>query len=409
MTYQYTRQRMINGISLLLILFSFTVTSAHADDCLLDTNGDGNADTNIDTDGGANSQGNNFRLACGHNASATGTGSTAVGTDSSGDGNYSTGIGRLAKGNSKSMTALGYAAGANGNVVSTTSPSSIVIGNFANIKPNSPGAIAIGATDGPDLFSSRGAEAGGENAIAIGFEAKADAPGAIALGANVVADVANTMMVGTPIRIIRDDGISQLRIIEKIAGNSVKTLFNLICDTCTPGFRFNQILPSNNTWFFRMLQSGNFSVDDPATMTKEAEFRSGGDLKIGGTLIQASSREIKTDFIELDNSEILNKIDQLPITQWSYKKDQGNVTHIGPMAEDFYALFDVGLNNKGLSSVDTAGVALAAIKALKSENDQLKIRISELESQSSQLAELKQLVTQLVNAKSETRIAQISY
>ena len=408
MRHQLIRRHIFKCSSFLILLFSFSITSVNAYDCLLDTNSDGNADTNADTDGGANAPGQ-FRLGCGNNASATGIGSSAVGTDSSANGNYSTAMGRLAKSDSKSVTSLGYAAGANGNVTNTTSPHSVVIGNWANIKPNSPGAIAIGATDGPDLFTSRGAEAGGENAIAIGFEAKADAPGAIALGPNVVADVANTMFVGTPIRVIRDDGISQVRIIEKIPGNSVQTLFNLICDTCTPGFRFNQVLPSNNTWFFRMLQSGNFSVDDPATMAKEAEFRSGGDLKIGGTLIQASSREIKTDFVELDHSDILNKIDQLSVTQWSYKKDQGKINHIGPMAEEFYALFDVGLDNKGLSSVDTAGVALAAIKALKSENDQLKKRISDLESHSAELSELKTLVTQLINKNTELEIAQVSY
>lgn len=38
---------------------------AHADDCILDTNDDGNADSNTDTDGGADSAGSDSRLACG--------------------------------------------------------------------------------------------------------------------------------------------------------------------------------------------------------------------------------------------------------------------------------------------------------------------------------------------------------
>ena len=332
---------------LLLIMLAVSSGVAQAYDCLLDTSGDGNADTNVDTTSSASSNNSSARVACGNNATA-GLSATAVGNSASATGNQSLALGRV----------------------------TLASANFST---------------------------------AIGSNAQATAAGAIALGANVVASKPNTMTVGVPIELIRNDGTTQVKINEKFSGNSVKTLFNLICDTCTPGFRFNQVLPSNQTWFFRMHQTGNFSVDDPATMTKEAEFRSGGDLKIGGTLIQASSREIKTDFVELDNSVILEKIDQLPVTQWSYKKDEGTINHIGPMAEDFYALFDVGLDNKGLSSVDTAGVALAAIKALKSENDQLKSRISDLESQSAELSDLKALVTRLINKESGTRIARISF
>jgi hypothetical protein len=142
-----------------------------------------------------------------------------------------------------------------------------------------------------------------------------------------------------------------------------------------------------------MLQSGAFSVDDPATIPKEAEFRSGGDLKIGGTLIQASSREIKTGFTELDEEEILDKLDQLPISRWSYKKDAGRIKHIGPMAEDFHALFKVGLDHRSISGIDTSGVALAAIKALKSEND---IKTKQIDQLQNQIDDLKAMLTSMV-------------
>ena len=211
-----------------------------------------------------------------------------------------------------------------------------------------------------------------ENALAIGFEAKANRAGAIALGANVVADKAHTMAVGVPIEVRRDDGTTQVLVNEKSTGNAVHTLFNLICDTCTPGFRLNQVFPNNHTWNFRMMQSGAFSVDDPATNAKEAEFRSGGDLKIAGILIESSSRAVKTGIRELDSGEVLSQLDRLPISQWSYKKDKGRVTHIGPMAEDFHALFRVGADNRTISSLDTSGVALAAIKSLHRMNKQLR-------------------------------------
>ena len=334
----------------------------------------------------------NFAGAIGYNAQATGissaafgrgttataTGSTSVGNQANATAAEATAIGRFARANSANSTSLGSFAVYNGNVNVTDSPGAIAIGYYANISPASPGGIAIGGTNDPVASDTIGAQATGENAIAIGFEARANQPGSIALGANVEADKAHTMTVGVPIEVRRDDGSTQVLVNEKSAGNAVRTLFNVICDTCTPGFRFNQLLPNNNTWNFRMLQSGAFSVDDPATAGKEAEFRSGGDLKIGGTLFESSSRTMKTDIHELDFGKVLSRLQQLPISQWSYKKDNGRIRHIGPMAEDFHALFKLGSDSKSISSLDTSGVALAAIKALKRENDELKLKDNEL-------------------------------
>ena len=42
------------------------------------------------------------------------------------------------------------------------------------------------------------------------------------------------------------------------------------------------------------------------------------------------------------------------------------------MAQDFYAAFKVGQDDKHIATVDADGIALAAIKALKAENDTLK-------------------------------------
>ena len=327
----------------------------------------------------------NYASALGNSAIATAALSSAIGGDS--------------QARSANATSVGYAAGYSGATAVTDSPGAIAVGYFASINPASPGAIAIGSTDDAPGISTRGAEATGENAIAIGLEAKANQAGAIALGAHTVANKAHTMTVGVPVEVRRDDGTAQVLVNEKSAGNMVRTLFNVVCDTCTPGFRFNQLLPSNNTWNFRMLQSGAFSVDDPATMGKEAEFRSGGDLKIAGTLIQSSSRSLKTGIVALESEEVLAKIARLPISQWSYKKDDGRIKHIGPMAEDFHALFKVGTDNRSISSLDTSGVALAAIKALKKENDESRMKdrelVQRLQEKDTQIARLQNQIDEL--------------
>jgi hypothetical protein len=63
------------------------------------------------------------------------------------------------------------------------------------------------------------------------------------------------------------------------------------------------------------------------------------------------------------------------------------VKHIGPMAQDFYNLFSLGNNDKSISTIDPAGIALAAIKEqqkqiedLKQQNADLKKRLETLEN-----------------------------
>ncbi|PCI29262.1 hypothetical protein COB55_02470, partial [Candidatus Wolfebacteria bacterium] len=95
---------------------------------------------------------------------------------------------------------------------------------------------------------------------------------------------------------------------------------------------------------------------------------SGAYVTTGGTWTNASSRELKENFTDLDSSEILEKILSLEITQWNYKLDNASTTHIGPIAEDFYDLFALGGTNTSISSIDPAGIALVGIQAL---NDQI--------------------------------------
>ncbi len=49
------------------------------------------------------------------------------------------------------------------------------------------------------------------------------------------------------------------------------------------------------------------------------------------------------------------------------------------MAQDFKAAFNLGIDNKTISTIDPAGVALAAIQELIKENTELRKRIEALE------------------------------
>jgi hypothetical protein len=79
--------------------------------------------------------------------------------------------------------------------------------------------------------------------------------------------------------------------------------------------------------------------------------------------------------VALDDAAILAKVASLPVSEWSYLSE-GGVRHVGPMAQDFYAAFHVGADDRHITSIDEDGVALAAIKALHAENRSLRDRLA---------------------------------
>jgi hypothetical protein len=54
----------------------------------------------------------------------------------------------------------------------------------------------------------------------------------------------------------------------------------------------------------------------------------------------------------------------VPIQTWNLKTQDPAIRHVGPMAQDFYAAFGVGEDDKHINTVDADGVALAAIQGL---------------------------------------------
>ncbi len=107
--------------------------------------------------------------------------------------------------------------------------------------------------------------------------------------------------------------------------------------------------------------SGGFTLWTNATNTVGATLASGS-----GTWASASDRAMKTNVARIDEADVLDKVATLPITTWSYVSERG-VRHVGPMAQDFYAAFGVGADDRHITSIDEDGVALAAIKAFSAD------------------------------------------
>jgi len=100
-----------------------------------------------------------------------------------------------------------------------------------------------------------------------------------------------------------------------------------------------------------------------------------------------SDRNAKENFTAVNARDVLAKVAALPVTQWNYKKESKDVQHIGPMAQDFQAAFQLSADDKHISVVDEGGVALAAIQGL---NQEVQERETRIEHQATEIQNLKQ-------------------
>jgi hypothetical protein len=96
---------------------------------------------------------------------------------------------------------------------------------------------------------------------------------------------------------------------------------------------------------------------------------------------------------------LLADLAALPIFTWNYKAQPTTVRHLGPMAQDFHAVFGLGEDEKHISAVDSEGVALAALQALYKLSQEKDSKIEELtqvlREKSHYLEELESRVTRL--------------
>ena len=83
-----------------------------------------------------------------------------------------------------------------------------------------------------------------------------------------------------------------------------------------------------------------------------------------GAWASLSDRNAKENVKPVNPKEVLAKVCGLQVAKWNYKSQNCSIQHIGPMAQDFSAAFEVGEDDRHISTVDESGVALAAIQAL---------------------------------------------
>jgi trimeric autotransporter adhesin len=110
-------------------------------------------------------------------------------------------------------------------------------------------------------------------------------------------------------------------------------------------------------------------------------------LTVQGTFVSSSDRNLKAGFEPVDARSVLARVAAMPISRWHYTNDAAT-PHLGPMAQDFHAAFNLGPDDKHIATVDEEGVALAAIQGLNQKVDEKEARIQD------QAAEIKNLQQQ---------------
>lgn len=189
-----------------------------------------------------------------------------------------------------------------------------------------------------------------------------------------------------PLEIQGSAGDAKILVQETNGTRAVRTMFELV-NNGSVLFRMRSTETNGSNWAFSLGSSG-FGISNAFTSGIDMLVRNTGDLIIQGTLTEGSSREIKGNFAPVSKKEVLEKLTLLPISYWSYERTPKDQRHLGPVAEDFYAAFELGLDEKHISPKDLAGVALVAIQALSEKNGTLQEENLELEERVTRLERL---------------------
>ena len=217
--------------------------------------------------------------------------------------------------------------------------------------------------------------------LALGIPGLAAAQGTLFVEGDNVGIGTDTP--ATSLHVLKSDGTAKIRVEETSSTVQARELFQLVNN----GGPFFIFADSNlgQSYSFAMGGTGDFIISQQQHPGVEFRMTSTGNVTILGSLSQGSSRTIKQGIDPVEPSAVLKRVIALPIDTWSYKADGSSIRHLGPMAEDFRSAFGLGNSDKTISTIDTSGVALAAVQGLY---ELVQDQHVEIETLKGQIAEL---------------------
>ncbi|PTA67208.1 tail fiber domain-containing protein [Deinococcus arcticus] len=251
---------------------------------------------------------------------------------------------------------IGFYSWAGGNRTIANDYTSFAFGDQVTVT----GASAVGFGANSTVDGNFGFSSGSQNTCtgfvctSVGYLNTADGQGATAIGYRNVADADYSMALG---RYADVDGRTGAFVWGDASINSAA------------------LATANNQFLVRA--AGGFRFRTKSDLT------TGCDIAAStGTMTCTSSRDVKQDFRAVDPVAILNKVAKLPITTWKYRGDTSGGRHLGPMAQDFKAAFNLGTEDTSIGVLDEGGVALAAIQGL---NRKLEAKLEEKTAETARL------------------------
>ncbi len=274
--------------------------------------------------------------AFGFETKATGAHATAIGTGTQANGfsSFATGTNTIAA--EDNTFAAGFQTKAGGKHAAVFGTGSVADG-FASFSAGQESAATGLASTAMGLL----ARAGGSVSVAMGWRVNAAGNGSIVIGSDAATIPAATGAI-------------------VLADRSSLSTFT--------GFTPNQFL---------VRSAGGVGIYTNSTLTAGAELAPGGSA-----WLTVSDVNMKENFRDLDDADVLSKIARMPIREWNYKAQDAVIRHIGPTAQDFRAAFGLGEDPLRISTIDADGVALRAIQALEArtreQNETLLAEIARL-------------------------------
>jgi hypothetical protein len=298
----------------------------------------------------------NYSIAMGYNSTASGFRSIAIGYNTTASNGDSTAIGVSTTTSGSGATAIGNSTTASGLYSTAMGLSTIASGTAST---------AMGASTTSSAFES----------TAMGYFTTASGNSSTATGTFTTASGNYSTAMGS-FASTTDGGIARAGAFV-YGDNSTTTL----------------VTPSADNQFVVRAAGGT-------TFFSNSAMNLGVTLAASGTSWAAvSDRNRKEDFHPVNGEQILSKLAALPVTSWRYKNDPSAHRYIGPMAQDFHALFGLGTDTT-IATLDVDGVSLAGIKALERRTADLQAQNATLRDQLERLMRrIEQLEGQLPKAQ----------